>query len=54
MPTICKIDFENNPMKVLYAGQLLKGTVKLTLTSQKDIRGVYINILGKGNKNIPS
>lgn len=48
MPTTCEIDFENNPERVLYAGQLLRGTIKLTLDSEKTVRGVYILITGKG------
>lgn len=47
MPTTCVIDFDNNPMKVIYAGQLLRGTVTLTLTAPKSVRGVYIRIHGK-------
>lgn len=47
MPTTCEIQFDNNPMKVVYAGQLLRGTVRLTITGQKDVRGVYIEIRGK-------
>lgn len=46
MPTTCEIEFDNNPAKVIYAGQLLRGTVRLTLTEQKSVRGVYIRILG--------
>lgn len=49
MPTTCEIDFENNPEKVLYAGQLLRGTIQLSLTSQKIVRGIYILILGKAH-----
>ena len=44
----CVIDFENNPSKILYAGQLLRGTVRLTLREEKKVRGVYIRIYGKG------
>lgn len=47
MPTSCEIEFENNPMKVIYAGQLLRGTVQLSLTEEKTVRGVYIRIHGK-------
>lgn len=47
MPTTCDIDFENNPQKVIYAGQLLRGTVRLTLTEEKTVRGIYIRIDGK-------
>lgn len=46
MPSTCIIDFENNPLKVIYAGQLLRGTVALTLTETKSVRGVYIRIRG--------
>lgn len=46
MPLTCEIDFENNPQKVLYAGQLLRGSVRLTLTEEKNVRGVYIRIYG--------
>lgn len=47
MPTTCDIDFENSPQKVLFAGQLLRGTVRLNLTGEKIVRGVYIRIHGK-------
>lgn len=43
-----QIDFENNPSGVFYAGQLLRGTVRLTLKDEKKVRGVYIRIYGKG------
>lgn len=46
MPTTCEIDFEN-PEKVFYAGQLLRGTVRLTLTKEKKVRGVYVKIFGR-------
>lgn len=47
MPTTCSIDFENNPQKVVHAGQLLRGIIKLTLTEEEQIRGAYIRIYGK-------
>ncbi|XP_055312538.1 arrestin domain-containing protein 17-like [Sitodiplosis mosellana] len=47
MPTTCIVDFENNPEKVIYAGQLLRGTVQLTLTEEKNVRGVFIQIRGE-------
>lgn len=47
MSTTCEIEFENNPDKVIYAGQLLRGTVWLTSTERKRIRVVYIQISGK-------
>lgn len=46
MPTSCEIEFENNPLKVIYGGQTLRGTVRLTLTEEKNVRGIYINIHG--------
>lgn len=42
----CEILFDN-PDRVFYAGQLLSGTVRLTLTKQYKVRGVYIQIFGK-------
>ncbi|XP_055296146.1 arrestin domain-containing protein 3-like [Sitodiplosis mosellana] len=47
MATTCKIEFENNPRKVVYAGQLLKGTVRLHLTKAKRVRSLYIRIHGR-------
>lgn len=46
MPTTCVIAFEN-PSRVYYAGQLLRGTVNLTLTKEKKVRGVYVRIHGR-------
>lgn len=46
MPTTCNIEFENSPSKLVYAGQLLRGTVQLNLTHQKNVCGVYIRIYG--------
>lgn len=48
MPTTCVIEFENNPSKVVYSGQLLRGNVHLSLTGSKTVRGVYIKICGEG------
>lgn len=47
MPIKCVIDFENNPHKVVYAGEALCGTIKLALTEEKRVRGIYIRILGR-------
>lgn len=46
MPTTCVIAFEN-PSRVYFAGQLLRGTVNLTLTKEKKVRGVYVRIHGR-------
>ena len=43
----CKIEFENNPRKVVYAGQLVRGTVRLYLTKSTSVRSIYIRIHGK-------
>lgn len=48
MPTKCEIEFENNPLKVVYSGQVLCGDVKLTQTELMKVRGVYIKICGEG------
>lgn len=45
--TECEIGFENNPMKVIYAGQLVRGLVRLYFKKEKRIRGIYIHIFGK-------
>lgn len=47
MSTTCKIEFENNPRRVVYAGQLLRGRVRLNLTKSKTVRGLYIRIHGR-------
>lgn len=47
MPTTCEIEFKNDPDKVIYAGQLLRGVVFLTLTEMKRVRAVYIRISRK-------
>lgn len=47
MPTTCTINFLNNSERVFYTGQLLQGSVCLTLTSEKTCRGVYVEIYGK-------
>lgn len=54
MPTSCEIDFENNPIMVIYAGKLLRGRVKLNLSEEKNVRGVYLNINGKGYTDVLS
>lgn len=46
MPTTCVISFDN-PDGVYYAGQLLNGTVELTLTKEKKVRGVFVKIYGR-------
>lgn len=46
MSVSCEIDFENNPMRVVSAGQLIRGTVHLILPEIKIVRGVYIQING--------
>lgn len=49
MPTTCDIELRNNDdSDTFYAGQELCGTVRLTLTEEKHLRGVYIQIDGKG------
>lgn len=47
MSATCDIDFENNARKIVYAGQLLRGTVRLNLLKKTDVLSVYIRINGK-------
>lgn len=47
MSNACEIEFENSPRKIVYAGQLLRGTVRLNLKEKTNVRGVYIRINGK-------
>lgn len=46
MSAICYIDFENSELNAFYAGQMLRGTVRLILTKKKTFRGIYIHIKG--------
>lgn len=39
MSESCEIVFENNPEKVFYGGQLLRGRVKLTLAEPVTVKG---------------
>lgn len=48
MPTACDIEIHSNGRNIVYAGQELRGTVRLTLTEEKHLRGVYIQIHGRG------
>lgn len=43
----CEIEFKDNPRKIVYAGQLLQGSVRLNLAEDLNVRGVYIHINGK-------
>lgn len=47
MSCSCEIKFEDSPRKIVYAGQLLRGTVQLNLAERITVRGVYIRIKGK-------
>ena len=48
MSVVCDIEFKNNPEKIVYAGQLLRGTVRLNLPEKANVLAVYIRIKGKG------
>lgn len=48
MSTTCAIELQNNGGNIVYAGQELCGTVRLTLTEETHLHGVYIQINGKG------
>lgn len=49
MPTKCIVYFDNNPNRIVYTDQYLRGTVILTLTKTKKLHGVYMKITGKGH-----
>lgn len=48
MATACAIGLQTNVNNIVYAGQELCGTVRLTLVEEKHLRGIYIQIDGKG------
>lgn len=40
MPVSCKIHFDQNENAVFFAGQLLSGSVQISLTNTKRLRGI--------------
>ncbi|KAG4076323.1 hypothetical protein HA402_005766 [Bradysia odoriphaga] len=46
--SLSQIVFENNPQKVCYSGQLLKGLVKLLFPSNIRVEAIYIKCVGEG------
>lgn len=46
MATTCVVQFENNPSKVIYSGQLLRAVVNLTLTKPTTVHGIYVKLTG--------
>lgn len=51
MPTTWDIQFEDHPEKVFVSGERLRCIVTLSLTSPKNIRGVYLVIHGCAETN---
>lgn len=47
MSVTCKVQFHDNPMKVFYAGQMVRGNVRLILTQAKKVHCLYIRIHGR-------
>lgn len=47
MSITCKIEFENNPRNVVYAGQRLCGTVQIYSSRPITVRSLYIRIHGR-------
>lgn len=43
MTITCKVEFVDNPKRVYYAGQTLRGRVKLTLSDPLAVRGTRVN-----------
>lgn len=48
MQTSCDIEFENNPTKVFYSGQQIRGTVKLSHAETHPWCEMFIRIKGEG------
>lgn len=42
MGTKCLIRFDDNPNKVFYGGQMIVGTVLLTLAKEQPVKGLYL------------
>lgn len=42
-PNTCEIHFENNPTKVVYSGQLVRGTVQLNLSKDTNVCVIVIH-----------
>lgn len=51
MSSNCQIDFENNSVKVLYSGELLRGIVRIKLLEETLVRNIYVEILGEAYTN---
>lgn len=51
MSTTCVVEFDNNPSKVFYSGQLVQGTVNLVLAKPMTIRSVFIKIKGEARSS---
>lgn len=49
MSTTCIVSthFENNPQKVVFAGQLLRGTVRLICSEEKSVQRLFIDVHGE-------
>lgn len=48
MPTTCKFE---NPLKIFYSGQPIKGKIEIHLTRVKKVHGIFIVFSGKGEKS---
>lgn len=46
MATTCVVEFENNPSKVIYSGQLLRALVTLTIVKPTIVHGIYVRLTG--------
>lgn len=45
MSTKCLIRFDDNPNKVFYGGQMIVGTVLLTLAKELPVKGTYASCI---------
>lgn len=46
MTAFCEIIFENNPKKVFYTGQSVRGSIHLTLYNDQDVNYINVKING--------
>lgn len=51
MLTTCQIEFENNPVKVFYPGELLRGIVRVKLLEETFVRSIHIELRGEAYTN---
>lgn len=49
MTILCRVEFVDNPKRVYYAGQKLRGRVRLSLTNPLLVRGIFVEVSGQAS-----